>query len=138
MIGKPNGEKCPPIIVVIPKGEYPDGSKGNRHGKYIASMTMLALCEFDPWCLILDLRELDYRWGNTLAKVFEDVARYMDSEREPGDARFPVIVVTSDKSRAAFLSLVTPTNSPKPEWHYDTMGKAVVAAIEAANHWIDN
>ena len=56
-----NGENIPPILVVNFDGSYPDGSAGNKHGNYIASMTLLGLSSFDPWCVILDFRNLEYR-----------------------------------------------------------------------------
>jgi hypothetical protein len=119
-------------------GNYPDGSAGNKYGTYIASMAVLGLSSFDPWCVILDFRDLEYRWGNTLLVVFEYIRALMDSDKEPGEDSFPVIAVTSEKSREGFLSLVTPKGGHKPKWHFDDLGEAVDAAIIAANVWIDN
>jgi hypothetical protein len=133
-----NGENIPPILVVNFDGSYPDGSAGNRHGNYIASTTLLGLSSFDPWCVILDFRKLEYRWGNSLLAVFQNIRAFMDSEKAPDEEPFPVIAVTSEKSREGFLSLVTPRGGEKPTWHFDNLGEAVDAAIIAANVWIDN
>ena len=130
-------EDIPPILVVSFVGNYPDGSAGNRHGRYMASMTLLGLSEFEPWCVILDLRNLEYRWGNALLQVFQNVSAFMSKENEAGDPPFPVIAVTSEKSRSGFLSLVTPSDGEEPAWHWNSLSEAVEAAVVAANHWID-
>lgn len=127
----------PYVLVVSFTGDYPDGSRGNQHGHYIASMTLLGLSAFEPWCVVLDFREMSYRWGNTLLKVFQDVSQFMDAGNEPGEPSFPVIVVTSDKCRTGFLSLVTPSDGAEPSWHFDSIEGGLEAAFTMANEWID-
>ena len=125
----------PSILVVSFAGTYPEGSRGNNHGHYIAASTVHGLAIFDPWCVVLDFRDLDYRWGNTLLLVFEYIERFMGGDE--GDPSFPVVVVTSDKCREAFLSLVTPTGGQPPEWHFDDVDAALSYAVLRANEWID-
>lgn len=144
-IQKPEGISCAygivedssnaEILIVSFAGTYPEGSLGNRHGQYIASSTVHGLAVFDPWGVVLDLRELHYTWGNTLLLAFEYIDRFMAGD--PGDPRFPVVVVTSDKCRDAFLSLVTPAGGEPPEWHFDDIAAAMEHAVRKANEWID-
>lgn len=125
----------PLLLCVAFHGVYPDGSKGNDHGEFIARSTLTGLTHFEPWGLILDLRELEYRWGNTLLKVFDYVARF--ERPDPGEPSFPIVVVTSDKCRDAFLSLVTPTGSTAPAWHFEDMEAAIEHVAKLASEWID-
>ncbi|WP_457332596.1 hypothetical protein [Rhizobacter sp. P5_C2] len=121
------------LLVVAFEGEYPDGSRGNAHGAYVATAALHGLHAFDADGVVLDFRGLTYRWGNTLLKVFEDIGRFKDTDLEPGEPRFPVVVVTSERCRSAFLSLVTPTGQPAPDWHFDEIDEA----IEFGLAWID-
>lgn len=129
-------DRVPKILVASFSGIYPDGSRGNSHGHYIAYSTMHGLAAIEPWCLILDFRELDYKWGNTLLLVFDHVSRFMDDAEEP-TMRFPIAVVTSEKCRDAFLSLVTRTGDSPPEWHFNDIELAIEYAIREAIAWID-
>jgi len=124
------------ILIVSVIGVYPQGSLGNAHGHYIATMVMHGLHFFDPDCVILDLRALEYRWGNTLLLVFHMITEYRDAEREENEPFFPVLAVTSEKSEAAFLSLVTPVNSQPPNWHFRDINQAISEAISRAKLWL--
>lgn len=118
------------VLIVSFSGAYPPGSKGNRHGEYIAIMAMYGLVAFQPACLVLDFSDLSYSWGNTLLRVFDEVG-------ERGEPPLPVLAVTSEKCREAFLSLVTPVGASEPQWHYHSLEQAVPAAIAAAEQWLD-
>ena len=125
------------ILIVAIEGEYPDGSRGNTHGAYIATAALHGLHAFDADCLILDLRGMTYRWGNTLLQVFQDIAQYKDSGAEADEPRFPVVVVTSERCRAPFLSLVTPAGQQPPEWHFEDMDAAIEYGLQKANEWLE-
>ena len=127
----------PDLLVVSFSGDYPDGSRGNTHGHYIATSTIHGLAAFGAWCVILDFRELSYQWGNTLLSVFDEIARYMQGDPgDPCDVPFPVVVVTSDKCRNGFLSLVSGTGT-EPDWHFSDIDAAIEFATMAACKWID-
>ena len=127
----------PPILIVSFGGEYPDGSSGSAHGHYIATMSLQGLSAFDPWCIILDFREMTYHWGNTLLKVFQDISTFMNAENKPDEPAFPILAVTSERSRSGFLSLVTPAGSAEPDWHFNKIHEAIKAGVVAANAWVD-
>lgn len=125
------------ILIVSFFGNYPDGSMGNEHGAYIAHMTVHGLLAFAPDCIILDLRELEYRWGNTLLRVFQDISGFKDQDKEQDEPYFPVLVVTSQKSRGGFLSLVTPSGAKEPDWHFAKMDDAIKRGITLAQQWLN-
>lgn len=123
------------ILVVAFEGEYPDGSRGREHGAYIASASLHGVNAFDAHCLILDLRGLAYRWGNTLLAVFQDVSQFKDGDLEPEEPPFPIVAVTSDRCREGFLSLVTPVGQAAPEWHFEDMDAAIDHALKKVEEW---
>lgn len=125
------------ILVVSFSGVYPDGSLGNKHGFYIALQTMFGVHAFDPDCIILDFRNLEYRWGNTLLKVFQDISDVKDSGKNEEEPFFPVLAVTSQKCEAAFLSLVTPSGHPKPDWCFNNIDQAIEIGVRKAKEWLD-
>jgi hypothetical protein len=125
----------PKLLCVSFSGVYPEGSRGNQHGEFVARSTLTGMAHFEPWGLILDFRELEYSWGNTLLEVFEYVARF--ERPDPGEPDFPIVVVTSEKCRDAFLSLVTPTGKTAPDWHFDSIDSAIQHVAKLASEWID-
>ena len=131
LVADQHDDKLPPVLVVSFSGTYPPGSLGNAHGRFMAHATVHGLAAFNPWCVLLDLRELRYEWGNTLLAVFEQITQYSS------DASFPVVVVTSGKCRDAFLSLVRPAGAPAPDWHFEDLDAALECAVQKANEWID-
>lgn len=126
------------VLVAAFEGDYPDGSLGNGHGAFIASSALHGLHAFEPDCVVLDFRGMNYRWGNTLLRVFQDISQFMDSDIEPGGVPFPVVVVTSEKSQAAFLSLVTPNGRPAPPWHFDDIDAAIAYGASQAKEWLES
>ena len=125
------------LLVASFEGDYPDGSRGNAHGHYIATAALHGLAAFGADGIVLDFRGLSYRWGNTLLRVFQDIAQYKDAGAEPGRPGFAVTVVTSDKCRDAFLSLATPPGRPAPAWHFDDLDQAIDDALARIDAWFD-
>ena len=125
------------VLVVSYTGAYPDGSRGDAYGSYIAVMAMYGIVAFNPDCIILDFSNLEYQWGNTLLKVFQDISQFRDADKEDDEPCYPVLAVTSNKSRNAFLSLVTPVGGEEPRWHFEDINKAVEYGVLAAKEWLD-
>jgi len=127
------------VLIVSFFGDYPKGSLGNEHGSFIARKAIEGLMSFSVEAIILDFREMNYTYGNTLLKVFEDIYQYMDAGNDDDDPIFPILVVLSDKNRTGILSLLTPVGSESmPDFCFDDMDEAIAEATEKGAYWLDN
>lgn len=124
------------VLVVAFDGNYPDGSLGNAHGHYIARETMCGIHAFEPDCVVIDFRQLAYRWGDTLLRVFQDISQFKDAGAASDEPSFPVVVVTSPLCRQAFLSLVAPSGASSPPWHFEDVDAAITYAVQRSKEWL--
>ena len=108
-------------------GNYPPGSLGNGHGRWISRKTIDAYLAFDPITLVLDFRGMHYTWGNTLMKVFQDWSE-MCGEIPP------LYIVVSDLCTDAIRSLL---GSSMDDLIFDSLTLAMEAAEKAAKAWLD-
>ena len=122
------------VLVISFRGAYPDGSLGNRHGGYIAHAGLCGVHAFSPEALVLDFRELHYRWGNTMLAVFQDVSQFMDADLAAGGYRFPIVVVASEKSSGLHTLLRAP--EADDPFLFDDIDKAIAAARERGLQWL--
>ena len=125
-----------PILVVSFTGSCPDGSAGSKHAAYVSYAAMCGLHAFSPWAIVLDFRNLDYRWGNSMYGVFQDISRFMDADIDPGAPPFPIISVISDRS-VGFTSLLLPSNDEQSNTLIHDINTGIESAIRAAKEWID-
>ncbi len=125
------------ILIVSFLGTYPSGSLGSSYAKYISLMSLHGLQYFEPECLILDFRELDYQYGNSLMGVFQDISIFKDANKEENEPFFPVLVVTSDKCKDGFLSLVTQNGQAEPSFHFSDLSKAIDRGVTLGRQWLD-
>lgn len=134
-----NGTDKIDVLIVSFFGDYPKGSLGNEYGSFIARKAIEGLMSFSVEALILDFREMNYTYGNTLLKVFQDIYQYMDAGNDDDDPIFPIFVVMSDENRAGILSLLTPVGSESiPDFCFDDMDEAIAKATEKGAYWLDN
>lgn len=61
----------------------------------------------------------------------------MDAEKEENEPYFPIFATTSEKSRAGFLSLVTPSNGNEPEWNFTDINEAIEKVAIAGKEWLE-
>ncbi|MCM8557330.1 hypothetical protein [Sphingomicrobium sediminis] len=98
--------KCDWAIGVVSfHGKVPDGSRGREHADYIALECLHGMARMEAIALVMDMRALIYRWGNSIGKVFDVLRRHYHYEWEEVGKIVPIRMVTSDKS-AGFQSLV--------------------------------
>ncbi|MCA9688413.1 MAG: hypothetical protein KC636_02310 [Myxococcales bacterium] len=113
------------IAVLRFTGRYRDGSRGSPDAAYMAVVAAAALARATPDVLVLDLRALDYRWGNSILGVFVDVAE--------ADREYPVglVLATSPRCRPALATLLglDPRAEPGPE---DLLQDGLEAALTRA------
>lgn len=124
------------ILVVSFVGVYPPGSQGNAHATYMSAMALQALAAFDPVCLILDLSDLSYVWGDSLLGVFQAIGQYTN---EPGETPPPLLTVTGPKSTKALLSLVSPASGATDlSWHFEDLEAAIEYGLKASQEWLES
>lgn len=89
------------ILMLRFRGTYGAGSGGNADAEYMTAIVQAALSYTEPFGLIFDLTDLDYRSGDMMSKVLCSADNYW------GDNALPVAIVVSGKCDAAIRSLLT-------------------------------
>jgi hypothetical protein len=90
----------PEFLVISFFGTYRDGAKGEPDAKYILAMTAAAREAWWAYSIILDFRELEYRWGDNMAWITGIC-------KKPGiRLNWPLAVVVGDRCRDALRSLL--------------------------------
>ena len=125
------------ILVVSFSGTYPRGSEGDPHAAFITLSTMHGLHAFEPDCIVLDFRSLDYQWGNAMLRVFQDIGQFMDFGHEAGVPNFPVVVVASGLTADALSSLLSPEASTAGELLFSDIDEAIATGVDLARAWLD-
>lgn len=125
------------ILVISFFGDYPNGSLGNKHGRFISNISLLGLHSFFADCVILDFRELTYRWGNSLLHVFQDISQFMDDESDTTALKFPIITLVSEKSKSGLLGLLNHSRNAQPESIFENLEQAIDYGIEKAKEWLN-
>lgn len=91
------------ILCATVLGKYRTGSEGNTDGLYLFSKIVSHYFVFEPLVLILDLRELEYSWGNTILKsinFFYEIGRDRDEQNKVS------IVIPSQNNKHAIKGLL--------------------------------
>lgn len=60
------------ILIISFQGKYRNGSSGSPDAGLIKGIVKLGVCVFDPFGLIIDLRDLEYNWGDDFDLIFEE------------------------------------------------------------------
>lgn len=96
------------VLLMHVSGVYKRGSAGNTAGLHLFSGLASGYFMFEPICIILDLSELDYTWGNTLLRslnFFQEIGRDKDEMQKA------VIVVVSPENESAITELLAMTRN---------------------------
>lgn len=126
------------VLIVSFSGNYPNGSLGKNHAKFITTNTITGLINFDPDAVILDFRELEYNWGNNILDVFECISFLKDSENSENEPNFPVLLLVSEKSKNGILSLLNLTDARElPNWISEDLNIVIENAIKKGKYWLD-
>jgi len=109
------------ILVIAFKGEYRIGSQGNPDANYMHAKGDFGADLYHPSGIILDLRELDYKWGDELDYIWMIGNKH--SRRE-----IPRAVILGADCREAIGTLFHGVNSTTPatteEWIFDSFDEA--------------
>jgi hypothetical protein len=110
------------VLAAAFSGHYGIGARGSNDAVLIQSMLAAALTAWEPFGLVLDLRDLAYEWGDEMTDVL--------LTSDPCDRRrkLPVAVLVSSKCREGLTSLVQEFFGDDPlRWLFDTLEEAVQA-----------
>ncbi|MDC1142299.1 hypothetical protein OAU50_04345 [Planctomycetota bacterium] len=83
-------------------GAYGRGSRGNGDGSYMVASLAAHCAVVEPVCIILDLSELDYTFGNTILKATNYFAEYGRDDEERDRC---VLIVASGSTQSALKDL---------------------------------
>lgn len=90
------------ILWVEIKGKCSHGSQGEHYGNFLYQKIGLALLTFKPLAIFIDMRDMQYDYGDriiSLFQIFHDVAIYPEEG-------FITSFVLSDKNRFGLSSLL--------------------------------
>ncbi|GLQ20864.1 hypothetical protein GCM10007854_18190 [Algimonas porphyrae] len=87
-------------------GNMPDGSGGKAHGRFVASSAAFWRTHEDAKTLVVDFRDLRYRWGDSLIMLFDRIGRQFDHEWSDIGMQVPIKLLASDNS-AGLYSLIS-------------------------------
>ncbi|MEQ9316001.1 MAG: hypothetical protein RLN72_09110 [Henriciella sp.] len=119
------------IAVLSFHGAMPDGSLGKQHGRYIAAETAYWVTWLDALAMVLDFRDLDYKWGDSMLRVFQVMNQYLRESWSEMNRPVPIKLLSSDKS-IGLRSLI-----PNEEIFFDTMDEALRACDRDLQDWLD-
>lgn len=98
-------------------GAYGQGSQGNGDGRFMAAMTHAVLQAWRPAGIILDLRELEYQFGNTLLDA-------ITAGREEDKWITPTRLVVSGKCDNGITTLMAWNRLDPADWLFRTVEEA--------------
>src|SRR5690606_33367662 len=89
------------VLIISFHGKYRDGSAGDSDAGLIKGIIKTGILVFDPFSVLIDLRDLEYNWGD-----------YFDLSFEETD-QIKTVIVVSDKCRRAMSTLEFGINTEK-------------------------
>jgi hypothetical protein len=112
------------VLCVSFEGECGIGSRSNGDVAFMSAQIAAVRKAWDPWALILDLRELTYEWGDMMSgvfstpKIFDLLGKHEFSS--------PLAVVISDRNREGLTSLIREIQNADPaEVLFESLDEAV-------------
>ena len=119
------------ILVARFVGTYRIGCKGNPDAMFIASMARAAVFNWGPSGVILDLSQLDYKWGDNMEEVL-NVPQWAGFD-------IPFAVLVGAESREAIASLKfgveTKKQATEVEGYFDTLAAAIEYLLPRSGPW---
>lgn len=102
--------QLPEILVVSFHGLYDHGSLGNGDGRLMAAIVSAGVVAWQPSGLVLDLRDLDYEFGNTILGAIN-----VGYDEDHGWLT-PTRIVVSSKSSDGLNSLMEFVKRDPADW----------------------
>ena len=114
-------------LVLAFTGDVPDGSAGYNDSRYMAFITGQFVGLSLPDCVVFDLRELTYTFGDSLIGLPQAV--YGEFEN------LPCIFVASEKCWAGLTTLLAPRGADTSNFLFDDLDAALFKARELAQEF---
>lgn len=86
------------ILYAKYSGEYAHGSSGNGDGIFMFAKLASYYSAVSPITIILDLRELQYQWGNT---IFSTLLFFEEIGRDAEERSKKLFIIYSEKNKEA-------------------------------------
>ncbi len=120
------------VLILRFSGDYRPGSDGNGDGLFMAAMTSAycSLCE--PTSLVLDLRMLNYTWGNTILRT---INFFWETGLDDDERSRSVVIVATGATLAALESLDRQVTSGTRSYT-ESIDSAVARAEVAAREYL--
>ena len=105
------------MLLVELSGICSEGSEGENYGEFIYQQIGVALLTLKPVAILIDLRNLEYTFGDRIVKLFQI---FSDIDIFHGEG-FITAFVISDKNKHGISSLLNiDLNNPDEGFYYDT------------------
>lgn len=119
------------IAVLSFHGSVPDGSAGRDHAHFVATETIYWMTHLDANAVVLDFRDLDYVWGNSMLAVFQRVHDHFHHLFVEEKMAVPVHLLASDRSRGLYSLLAN------DDVFHETVEAALKACDADIQRWFD-
>lgn len=116
------------ICVVKFEGAVPDGSAGRDHAEYIKLACLDGMIRLDAICIVMDMSDLDYRWGDSIGVAFDALRKRFFYDWDDIGMSTPVKVVASDRSIG--LQSLLPA-----DMLFDDVASAIASCNEDLARW---
>lgn len=120
------------VMVATFEGNYRHGSQGNGDGLYMAATLAAHFAVLEPACLVLDLRDFSYEWGNTILKAINFFFEY---GRDPDEKNKAVVIVATGATRQSLDTLERMIKSGR-RIYCDNLSEALAAAEREAKTYL--
>ncbi len=120
------------VMVAKFEGDYRHGSQGNGDGLFMAATLAAHFVVLEPACLVLDLRDFGYEWGNAILKVINFFYEY---GRDADERNKAVVIVATGATRQSLDALERMIKSGR-RFYCDNLSEALVAAEREAKAYL--
>ena len=104
------------ILKIEITGKCSHGSRGENYGQHLYQKIGLALLKFQPLAVLIDLRGLEYEYGDRILSLFNIFSDLKIFDEDPILTSF----VLSDNNKIGLSSLLQfNTERPQPPFYYD-------------------
>ncbi len=114
-------------LILAFTGVLPSGSDGNNDARFMAFVTGEFVTLTLPDCVVFDLRNMAYSFGDGPLKLPEAAQHALE--------QIPCIFVVSDKCRAGLRTLLAPPGTDTKDFLFDNLDSALEKAQELAREY---